>query len=78
MLSVTNRLAEAEPLMRRHWEIFLKFTRDTGHPHPHLETAIHNYLGLIKAMGCTEDEASQKLHELAPEFSPKKGTASDV
>ena len=37
LLQTTNRLAEAEPLMRRHWEIFLKFTRATGHPHPQLQ-----------------------------------------
>jgi hypothetical protein len=43
--------------MRRHLEIFLKFTRTTGHRHPHLQDAIGNYVGLLKAMGCTEDEA---------------------
>ena len=34
LLQDTNRLSEAEPLMRRMVEIFLKFTATTGHPHP--------------------------------------------
>jgi hypothetical protein len=72
-LQATNRLAEAEPLMRRHWEIFLKFTGATGHPHPHLQAAVNNYSGLLKAMGCTQEEALLKLHELAPEFFAKPG-----
>ena len=71
LLQATNRLAEAEPLMRRHLEIFLKFTRATGHPHQHLQDAAGNYIGLLTAMGCTEDEALRKLRELAPEFFPK-------
>jgi hypothetical protein len=64
-------LGEAKPLMRHQLEIFLNFTRATGHLHPHLKPALNNYLGLLKAMGCTESEASLKLHELAPEFFPK-------
>ena len=30
--------------MRRHLEIFLKFTAATGHLHPHLQVAPGNYL----------------------------------
>ena len=71
LLQATDRLAEAEPLMRRMLEIFLKFTRATGHTHPHRQTAAGNYVGLLQAMGCTEDEALRKLRELAPEFFPK-------
>ena len=70
-MQATNRLAEAEPLMRRHWEIFLKFTRATGHRHPHLKAVTGNYVGLLTAMGCTEDEALRKLRELAPELFGK-------
>ena len=33
LLKGTNRLAEAEPLMRRAVQILLRFTRATGHPH---------------------------------------------
>ena len=49
LLQATNRLAEAEPLMRRMAIIFLCFTRDTGHPHPHLKAALRNYAGLVHA-----------------------------
>jgi hypothetical protein len=35
-LQATNRRSDAEPLSRRHLEIFLQFTADTGHEHPHL------------------------------------------
>jgi hypothetical protein len=74
----TNRPADAEPLMRQMWDILLKFTRATGHPHPHLQTVAKNYVGLLKAMGCTKGGALLKLHELAPEFFPKNGKASGV
>ena len=56
MLQVTNRLAEAEPLMRRHVAIFLDFERATGHPHPHRDAALNNYAVLLKAMGKTDAE----------------------
>ena len=54
--------------MRRMLEILLKFTRATGHPHPHLQAADGNYVGLLTAMGYTQDEALRRLRELAPEF----------
>ena len=53
LLQATNRLAEAEPLLRRHWEIFVAFTVATGHRHPHLEDTVVNYAGLLHAMGDT-------------------------
>ena len=71
LLKATDRLTEAEPLMRRQLQIFVKFTRATSHPHPHLRVAVNNYLGLLMAMGYTEEEALVKLRELAPEFFPK-------
>jgi len=37
LYQATNRLEEAEPLIERQLVIFLQFTRQTGHPHPHLE-----------------------------------------
>lgn len=73
LLKAKERLAEAEPLMRRGLKIFLKFTRTTGYPHPHLQAAIRNYVGLLQAMGSTEDEALLKLHELGPEIFAKPG-----
>ena len=56
LLQDTNRLGEAEPLMRRHLVIFLMFQRDTGHPHPHRDTALNNYAVLLQEMGRTEAE----------------------
>ena len=64
----TNRLAEAEPLMRRALVIFLTFTRKTGYPHPHLQTATRNYELLLKAMGMGEEEIRQRLNEMKRAF----------
>ena len=68
LLQATNRLAEAEPLMRRMVEILLKFTRATGHPHPHLQAAVNNYAGLLQAMSKSQHEIIATLRELAPEL----------
>jgi nephrocystin-3 len=68
LLKATNRLEEAEPLMRRTLEILLKFTRTTGHPHPHLQTAVNNYTRLLEAMGASREEILAKLREMAPEL----------
>ena len=51
LLQATNRLGEAEPLMRRMVTILLTFQRNTGHAHPHRDTATANYAGLLEAMG---------------------------
>ena len=56
LLKATNRLGEAEPLMRRPGVIFLRFQRDTGHSHPHREAALNNYAMLLKEMGRSEAE----------------------
>ena len=62
-----NRLAEAEPLSRRHVMIFLDFTRRTGHEHPHLRAALANYLGLLKALGRSEAGIQAELDRLQAE-----------
>jgi len=67
----TTRLAEAEPLLRRALEILLKFTRSTGHPHPHLQTFVNNYAALMQAMGRSEAQILATLRQLAPEFFPE-------
>jgi hypothetical protein len=54
--------------MRRHLGIFLKFTRATGHPHPHLQDAVNNYAGLLMEMGRSEEQIHATLREMAPEF----------
>jgi hypothetical protein len=55
-LTDTDRLGEAEPLMRRALAILLAFQRDTGHAHPHRDEAIGSYAGLLAAMGRSEVE----------------------
>ena len=68
LLQATNRLAEAEPLMRRMVEIFVKFTRATGHPHPHLQVATNNYAALLQAMGRGREEIMATLRRMDPEL----------
>ena len=64
LLHATGRLAEAEPLMRRHLEIFLAFARDTGHSHPHLNSAFGNYAVQLRAMGLGEAEVATRIEGL--------------
>ena len=73
LLQATKRLDEAEPLMRRALLIFLNFTRNTGHQHPHLQAAFGNYYGLLQSMGRTEAEIGECLLSLGPEagFTPE-------
>ena len=62
LLLATNRLREAEPLMRRMVKIFLNSTRQTGHAHPHLKAATHNYGSLLEAMGMSKKKIKQRLN----------------
>ena len=77
LLKATNRLAEAEPLMRRHLEIFLKFTRETGHPHQHLHAGVNNYASLLQAMGRSVEEIRVELVELGQRYGVDLGGAGD-
>jgi len=51
LLQVTSRLTEAAPLYRRALDIFVKFTRLTGQPHPHFDGVNGNYRALLTKMG---------------------------
>jgi len=62
LLQATNRLPEAEPLMRRNLEILLKFTVSTEHPHPHLQDAVGNYAGILSQMGRSQPEVLAQLN----------------
>ncbi len=73
LLQATNRLAEAEPLMRRMVWIFLSFARDSGHPHPHLQAAIGNYERLLIAMGRTREQALAELNDLRRPYGIRLG-----
>ena len=73
LLKATNRLAKAEPLMRRVVEIVLQFTRTTGHQHPHLMVAINNYAGLIKDIGQSPEKIRNTLEALLRQFGLSLG-----
>ena len=64
LLQATNRLAEAEPLMRRHVKIFIQFGKSTRHQHPHMEAAFGNYYGLMQKMDLDEAEIEKRLYSL--------------
>ena len=61
LLQATNRQGEAEPLYRRALVILLAFQHNTGHAHPHRDTAIGNYGGLLAAMGRSQPEIAVAL-----------------
>jgi len=65
LLQATNRLAEAEPLMRRMVEILIAFQRQ-GYQHPNLETCVGNYITLLQEIGLAEPEVQAKLQALQP------------
>ena len=66
LLKDTNRLDEAEPLMRRVVEIFRDFGRSTGHEHPHMQSVLRNYRGLLVKMKRSEEEIAARMREVMP------------
>ena len=58
----TNRLSEAKPLMRRHVEIFLRFTRDNGIQH--LLAGLAHYRQLLKKTGDSKAQIRAKVDAL--------------
>ncbi len=64
LLKATNRLREAEPLMRPPVVIFLRFERDTGHPHPHRDAALNNYTRLLQRMGKSAAEIAAEVQAI--------------
>ncbi len=64
----TNRLAEAEPLMRRVVEIFIAFGQQ-GFQHPNFEAAFRNYRSLLQALDLSESEIEAKIQCLLPPSS---------
>lgn len=73
LLKATKRLGEAEPMMRRMLQIFLAFSRSTGHPHPHLEAAKHNYAQLLAELGKSPEEAQAAVDALIEESDSSSG-----
>lgn len=75
LLKATNRLAEAEPHMRRNVAIKHQFGQKTGHQHPVMLLALHNYRVLLEEMNLDETEIARRL---APfEAPPSKSTEAD-
>ena len=54
--------------MERQLVILLRFTRQTGHPHPNLKTAVNNYGSLLMKMGESEEQINARLKGLDPEM----------
>ena len=71
LLRFTNRLAKAEPLMRRHLAVFIDFERRTGHPHPHRDMASRNYAGVLAAMGKGEAEIKAAIDGVTAEVGAR-------
>jgi hypothetical protein len=69
----TNRPAEAELLMRRMVEIFLKFTGDTGHQHPHFQAAIKNYTKLLSELGHSQPEVQAQINTICKPYGIQFG-----
>jgi tetratricopeptide (TPR) repeat protein len=65
LLQDTNRLGEAEPLFRRMVSILQHFNDSTGHEHPHWWAALANYIGLLQAMGLSQEEIARRLQDVA-------------
>jgi hypothetical protein len=57
----TNRLAEAESLMRRVVLIFLRFTAATGHVHPDVRSIINNFFSLSSQLERSEEQIVSEL-----------------
>jgi tetratricopeptide (TPR) repeat protein len=65
LLQDTNRLEEAEPLMRRMVSILKHFNDSTGHEYPHWRVALANYIGLLQAMGLSQEEIARRPQDVA-------------
>jgi tetratricopeptide (TPR) repeat protein len=74
LLRATNRLDDAEPLMQRHLVILFKFTRSTGHVHPHLKQACENYRSLLQALDLSDEEVLERLLSLGVDAGFDAGT----
>ena len=79
LLQDANRLSEAEPLIRRALEIFLLFTRRTGHEDPLAPEPLEI---LQEAMGQANERPRSRLARLPPysaaQRAPNKPPASPV
>jgi hypothetical protein len=71
LLYATDRLGEAEPLLRRGVAILAAFQRQTGHEHPGFQVGAGNYIVLLQALGRTQEQIEETLRGLtAPPLKP--------
>ena len=75
LLLATNRLAEAEPLIRRGVAIFDQFGRKTGHLHPNTPTAFGNYRDILQAMKLPGDEIAKRIKDATAKVGSLKPIA---
>ncbi|HSI64812.1 MAG TPA: hypothetical protein VLE43_16920, partial [Candidatus Saccharimonadia bacterium] len=61
LLISTDRLKDAEPLMRTAVEIAVKFRHSTGHEHPNFRLWLDNYRGLLEVMNLLPEKIEEKL-----------------
>jgi|SRR5580704_11002102 hypothetical protein len=64
LLRATGRPNEAEPLMRRAVAIAVKFTMQTGHRHPRLDTRLKDYKILLAELGKSQSQIDATCTEL--------------
>ena len=60
-------------MARRALAIYFAFQCNTGQAHPHRDDAIHNYSGLLAAMGRSRAEIRWKLTALRREVELDRG-----
>ncbi|MFN6338081.1 MAG: tetratricopeptide repeat protein, partial [Cyanobacteriota bacterium] len=65
LLKKTNRLEEAEPLMRQNVEILVACSSQ-GFRNPNLEIGITNYISLLQSMGLPQPKIKARLQSLQP------------
>ena len=73
LLQATNRLAEAEPLLRLALVILFEFKLRTQHEHPNHSLFSGNYSRLLQAMGMSDAEVHERLNDLLGEYGMSLG-----
>ena len=66
LLQATNRLKEAEPLMRRVLRILFIFQKNTGYSNLHVEVSVNNYTRLMRSMGQDPEQIDLTLEGIYP------------
>jgi hypothetical protein len=73
LLSITNRLADAEAMTRRMLAILLQSARATGPQHLTLSQATNNYAKILSAMGLGPEEVRNRLNAVSRPFGVSLG-----